>query len=221
MVTDFKIAASILSADFSCLKEEINAAENAGIDSFHIDVMDGHFVPNITMGPFIVETCRRLTELPLDVHLMIEHPERFLSDFVNAGASLLSVHVENNPNLHRTLQKIKGMGCKVGVVLNPGTHASLCTPVLHLTDIVLVMSVNPGFSGQKFLPEVLPKVTFLADQISKMNTNTLIEIDGGINASNIALAYKAGARVFVSASAIFKHSKGISAGVNSLRSSLK
>lgn len=221
MVTDFKIAASILSADFSCLKEEIKAAESAGIDSIHIDVMDGHFVPNITMGPFIVETCRRLTELPLDVHLMIEHPERFLSDFVNAGASLLSVHVENNTYLHRTLQKIKGMGCKVGVVLNPGTHASLCTPVLHLTDIVLVMSVNPGFSGQKFLPEVLPKVSFLADQISKMNLNTLIEIDGGINASNIALAYKAGARVFVSASEIFKNPNGISAGVNSLRSSVK
>jgi ribulose-phosphate 3-epimerase len=220
MADNFKIAASILSADFSCLKKEIEEAENAGIDWIHIDVMDGHFVPNLTMGPFIVEACRKITSLPLDVHLMIEHPERLLVDFTNAGATLLSVHIENNPNLHRTLQSIKDLGCKTGVVINPGTDASLCTPIMHLADILLVMSVNPGFSGQKFLPEVLSKVTFLHDQIDKLSINTLIQIDGGIDASTLPAAYQAGARVFVSASAIFKHPGGIKAGINSLRNSL-
>jgi ribulose-phosphate 3-epimerase len=221
METKIKIAASILSADFSCLDKEIKAAERAGADWIHIDVMDGHFVPNLTMGPFIVETCRRMTELPLDVHLMVDHPERLLVDFINAGATILSIHVENNANLHRTLQIIKDMGCKAGIVLNPGTDASRCTPVLHMADIVLVMSVNPGFSGQKFLPEVLPKVSYLANQITEMNFSTLIEIDGGINATTLPQAFEAGASVFVAASAIFKYPDGISAGIASLRNSVK
>jgi ribulose-phosphate 3-epimerase len=220
MADNFKIAASILSAEFSCLKKEIEEAENAGIDWIHIDVMDGHFVPNLTMGPFIVEACRKITSLPLDVHLMIEHPERLLVDFANAGATSLSVHIEDNPNLHRTLQSIKDLGCKTGVVINPGTDASLCIPIMHLADILLVMSVNPGFSGQKFLPKVLLKVTFLHDQIEKLRSNTLIQVDGGIDASTLPAAYQAGARVFVSASAIFKHPGGITAGINSLRNSL-
>jgi ribulose-phosphate 3-epimerase len=221
METKIKIAASILSADFSCLDKEIKAAERAGADWIHIDVMDGHFVPNLTMGPFIVETCRRMTELPLDVHLMVDHPERLLVDFINAGATILSIHVENNANLHRTLQIIKDMGCKAGIVLNPGTDASRCGPVLHMADIVLVMSVNPGFSGQKFLPEVLPKVSYLANQITEMNFSTLIEIDGGINATTLPQAFEAGASVFVAASAIFKYPDGISAGIASLRNSVK
>lgn len=213
----YKISASILSADFSCLKDQIKAAERAGVDWIHIDVMDGHFVPNLTMGPFIVEACRKMTELPLDVHLMIENPERLIIDFANAGASSLLVHVENHQNLHRTLQNIKSLGCRPGVVINPGTKASLCQPVLHMTDIVLVMSVNPGYSGQKFLPEVLSKVSYLANQIAKKNLATLIEIDGGINSFTLPQAYEAGARIFVAASAIFKHPEGISAGVASLR----
>lgn len=215
-----KLAASILSADFSCLKKEIEVAESAGIDWLHIDVMDGHFVPNLTMGPFIVDACRKITDLPLDVHLMVEQPERLLSDFANAGASSLSVHVENNPNLHRTMQSIKDLGCKAGVVINPGTDATLCIPVLHLSDIVLVMSVNPGFSGQKFLPEVLPKVACLFKQIEKMNLLTLIQIDGGIDATTLPEAYRAGARIFVAASAIFKNPQGIKAGIENLRNSL-
>jgi ribulose-phosphate 3-epimerase len=221
MVDDFIISASILSADFSCLNKEIKDAENAGVDWIHIDVMDGHFVPNLTMGPFIVETCRRVTDLPLDVHLMVERPEQLLVDFANAGATSLSIHVENNPNVYQILQTIRELGCKAGVVLNPGTDAILCMPVLHLVDIVLVMSVNPGFSGQQFLPEVLPKVSYLYDHIMSNNFNTQIEIDGGIDSTTLPQAYKAGARIFVSASAIFKHSNGINAGIASLRSSVK
>jgi ribulose-phosphate 3-epimerase len=147
----FIISASILSADFSCLKEEIEKAENAGVDWIHIDVMDGHFVPNLTMGPFIVETCRKITHLPLDVHLMVEHPERLLIDFSNAGASSLSIHIENNPNIHRSLQTIRNLGCSTGVVINPGTDAVLCKPILHLADIILVMSVNPVFWTKIFI----------------------------------------------------------------------
>jgi ribulose-phosphate 3-epimerase len=221
MAYDFKISASILSADFACLGKEIEEAESAGVDWIHIDVMDGHFVPNLTMGPFIVEACRRLTDLPLDVHLMVKHPEHLLMDFANAGATSMSVHVENNPNLHQTLLTIKELRCNTGVVLNPGTDAVLCKPVLHLADLVLVMSVNPGYSGLKFLPEVLPKVTHVSHLISDMNLKTQIEIDGGIDSTTLPLAYQAGARIFVSASAIFKHDDGIREGIASLRKSVK
>lgn len=211
------LAPSILSADFTCLGQQISEAADAGADWIHIDVMDGHFVPNLTMGPFIVEACRRATHLPLDVHLMIERPENLLADFARAGASYLTVHVETCPHLHRTLQAIRELGCKAGVTLNPATPAAAIQPVLHLADLVLVMSVNPGFSGQAFLPETLPKLRQLRGWLDALNPEALLEIDGGITAKTLPLARQAGAQVFVAASAVFKHPQGIRAGVEALK----
>ena len=161
MHSPYLLSASILSADFTRLGQQITEAEKGGTDWIHVDVMDGHFVPNLTMGPFIVKACRQVTQLPLDVHLMVESPENLLEAFAEAGATNLTVHVETCPNLHRTLQTIRELGCKAGVVLNPATPVSLVEPVLHMVDLVLVLSVNPGFSGQQFLPEVLPKISSL------------------------------------------------------------
>ena len=217
MSIPYLIAASILSADFTRLGEQIAQAEAGGADWIHVDVMDGHFVPNLTMGPFIVEACRRATNLPLDVHLMVEAPERLLKDFAKAGATYLTVHVETCPHLHRTLQSIQELGCKAGVVLNPGTPASLVEPVLHLADLVLVMSVNPGYSGQRFLPEVLPKVTAIRQAITQADLQTVLEIDGGISPTTLPQALRAGAQAFVAASAIFNHPQGIAAGIQALR----
>jgi ribulose-phosphate 3-epimerase len=213
----YLISTSILSADFSRLGEQIGEAEAGGADWIHVDVMDGHFVPNLTMGPFIVETCRSITNLPLDVHLMVEKPERLIGQFVKAGASLLSVQVEACPNLHHTLQAINQLGCRAGVVLNPGTPAVMIEPVLHLVDLVLVMSVNPGASGQVFLPEVLPKVVQVRRMLDEINPQAVIEIDGGINVETLPAALKAGVQVFVTASAVFKHPAGIAAGIHALR----
>ena len=218
MPARYLIAPSILSSDFTRLGEQIREAAQAGADWIHIDVMDGHFVPNLTMGPFIVEACRRITELPLDVHLMIETPERLLEAFARAGASNLSVHVETCPNLHRTLQTIHELGCKAGVVLNPATPAILVEPVLHMVDLVLVLSVNPGYSGQTFLPEVLPKVSFLREKLDEINPQAWLEIDGGMNTDTLPRALKAGAKAFVAAHAIFDHPEGIAAGIHTLRS---
>jgi len=213
----YLISTSILSADFSRLGEQIGEAEAAGADWIHVDVMDGHFVPNLTMGPFIVEACRSITTLPLDVHLMIEKPDLLIGAFASAGASLLSVHVEACPNLHRTLQNIRQLGCRAGVVLNPGTPAILIEPVLHMVDLVLVMSVNPGASGQVFLPEVLPKVTQVRQMLDSVNSQAMVEIDGGITTETLPAALKAGVQVFVTAYAVFKNPAGIAAGINSLK----
>jgi len=215
------LSASILSADFAHLAEQIQKAENGGVDWIHIDVMDGHFVPTITMGPFIVKTCRRITELPIDVHLMVEKPEKHLDDFANAGATNISVHVETCPHLYHTLQVIRSLGCHPGVVINPGTPAASISSVLHLVDLVLVMTVNPGASGQEFLPDVMPKVREVSNMLGAQHASGLIEVDGGITSSTLPLAYEAGARVFVSASAIFKNANGINHGVQSLRDSIK
>ena len=215
------ISASILSANFSNLGDQIHQLERAGADWVHVDVMDGHFVPNITMGPFIVEAVRKITPLPLDVHLMIEKPERYLEDFARAGATGLSVQVETCPHLHRTLEQIHDLGCRAGVVLNPGTPACLITPVLHMADLVLVMSVNPGFSGQSFLPEVLPKATEVHQALQKINSKAVVEMDGGITPANAKAVQKAGVQVFVVATAIFKHPQGIAAGVKALRDVLE
>ena len=220
MSKSFLISASILAADFSRLGEQIQAAEMAGVDWIHIDVMDGHFVPNLTMGPFIVEACRKVTKLPLDVHLMVDSAEVFLAPFAHAGASILSVHVENNPHLEQTIHTIHGLGCKAGVVLNPATPAEAVYPVLPIVDLILVLSVNPGYSGQTFLPEVMPKLTTLINEVGKTGRSIWLEVDGGINLNTLALARDAGANVFVSATAIFKHPKGIKAGVQQLRSLL-
>jgi len=217
MSGNYLISTSILSADFSRLGAQINEAEAAGADWIHVDVMDGHFVPNLTMGPFIVEACRSITSLPLDVHLMVEKPDHLLEAFAKAGASLLSVQVEACPHLHRTLQRIRQLGCQAGVVLNPGTPAVLVEPVLHMVDLVLVMSVNPGASGQTFIPEVLPKVTEIRQMLDRVNPQAVIEIDGGITPETLPAALKAGVQVFVTAYAVFKNPAGIAAGIRALR----
>lgn len=211
------LSASILSADFSNLRDQIQQAEQAGVDWIHIDVMDGHFVPNITMGSFIVETCKRITNLPLDVHLMIEKPENHINSFIDAGADHLSIHIEGNPNIHRTLQTIRSRGVHPGIVLNPGTPASQIRAVLPFVDHVLAMTVNPGFSGQDFIPEVADKLRELKQLSSSLNPDLKIEVDGGITAETLPIIKAAGADICVAATAIFKHPNGIAAGVQALR----
>lgn len=212
------LAPSILSADFTRLGAEIAACESAGADWLHIDVMDGHFVPNLTMGPFIVEHCKRATKLPLDVHLMIEKPEQHLEAFAKAGADHLTVHVETCPHLHRTLEFIKSLGCKAGVTLNPGTPVAALESVLHLADLVLVMSVNPGFSGGKFVPESFARVAEVRKRLDALGSSAWLEVDGGVNAENLPRLKEAGATAFVAATAVFKHPQGVAAGIQALRS---
>jgi ribulose-phosphate 3-epimerase len=214
------IAPSILSADFTRLGEQIAACESAGADWIHVDVMDGHFVPNMTVGPLIVEACRRVTQLPLDVHLMMERPEQYLEAFAKAGATGLTVHVETCPHLHRTLDYIKSLGCRAGVTLNPGTSITAIESVLHLADLVLVLSVNPGFGGQAFLVESVSKVTEIRRRLNAIGSSADLEVDGGLAANTLPLVHKAGANVFVAGSAVFKHPKGIAEGIRILRDSL-
>ena len=202
------------------MRDQIKQAEQAGIDWIHVDVMDGQFVPNLTMGPFIVETCRRISDLPLDVHLMIDTPERLIADFAHAGANLLYVHVETCPNLYRTIQYIHEVGCKAGVVLNPGTPAVAIEAVLPIVDVVLVMTVNPGFSGQQFLPGVTPKIAQIRRLLDQINPQAQIAVDGGINSKTLPLVLQAGAQIFIAATAIYKHPQGIAAGVHELRALL-
>lgn len=194
----------------------MNQAEEAGADWFHIDVMDGHFVPNISLGPAILRACKRATDLPLDVHLMIEEPERYLDKFAAAGASILTVHIETCPDMEKTQNMIHDLGCKAGITLNPGTSAERIKPYLKNVDLVLVMSVNPGFSGQSFMPEILPKIALIRKMLDDINPDVTIEVDGGINSDTIRQTYDQGARVFVAASAIFKYPQGIKAGIESL-----
>jgi ribulose-phosphate 3-epimerase len=198
-----RIAPSILSADFSRLGEEIRDVEAAGADWIHIDVMDGCFVPNITIGPLVVEAVRRVTELPLDVHLMIENPDRYIRDFADAGAHWIAVQVETCPHLHRTLQRIRECGCRPAVVLNPSTPLSSIDWVLEEVEVVMLMSVNPGFGGQQFIPNTLEKIRRLKARIVEDNLDTLIEVDGGVNERTIAEISAAGADVFVAGSAVF------------------
>ena len=198
-----KIAPSILAADFSKLAEEVKEVEAAGAELIHIDVMDGHFVPNITMGAIVVEALRPVTKLPLDVHLMIENPNMYIEQFAKAGADYITVHVEACPHLHRTLQLIKSYGVKSGVVLNPHTPVETILHVLDEIDLVLFMTVNPGFGGQKFIHSVVPKVKQLADIIRERGLPIEIEIDGGINEETIVPCAEAGATIFVAGSAIY------------------
>ena len=201
-----KIAPSILSADFARLADEVAAVESAGADFLHIDVMDGHFVPNLTVGPPIVESIRKVSSLPLDVHLMITNPDPFISEFARAGATYLTVHTETCPHLHRTIQLIKEHGVKAGVTLNPSTSLTTLEEVIAEADLVLIMSVNPGFGGQNFIPSVLDKISRTRDLIARLGSNALLEVDGGINADNAAAVIKAGAEVLVAGSAIFNSS---------------
>ncbi len=198
-----EIAPSILSADFTRLGEQIAAIEHAGAAYVHVDVMDGHFVPNLTIGPFIVEWVRRTTTLPIDAHLMIENPDQFIGAFADAGANLISVHPEATYHLHRTISYIHQAGCQAGVVLNPATPLAMIEEVLNDVDYVLVMSVNPGFGGQKFIPSTLDKLRRLRTMIQTSSSRARIEIDGGIGIENAAAVVAAGAEILVAGSAVF------------------
>lgn len=199
-----KIAPSILSADFSNLEQEIKKVEDFGADFIHIDVMDGNFVPNITLGPCVIKSIRKVTNLPFDVHLMIEYPERYLKDFAEAGADIISFHQEATRHVHRTIQDIKKFGKKAGIAINPATPVSLIEDILEEVDLILVMSVNPGFGGQSFIKSTLKKISTLKQIILKNNYKTLIEVDGGINEDNAEEIVKAGADILVAGSAIYK-----------------
>ena len=211
-----KIAPSILSADFSRLGDEIKAVEDAGADWIHVDVMDGHFVPNITIGPPVIESIRKVTKLPLDVHLMIEHADRYVKSFAEAGADLLTVHVEACPHLNRTLQAIRELDVRAGVVLNPATPLSSLEEVLHEIDMVLLMSVNPGFSGQSFIPSILDKASNLRDIMSHYEDEIEMQVDGGVRVDNAGKIKEAGASVLVAGSAIF-NSKDYKKTIQQLR----
>jgi ribulose-phosphate 3-epimerase len=203
MIEMIKIAPSILAANFAKLADEVKEVEAAGAELIHIDVMDGHFVPNITMGPIVVEALRPVTTLPLDVHLMIENPDLYIEQFAQAGADYITVHVEACTHLHRTLQQIRSLGVKSGVVLNPHTPIEMIQHVLEEVDLVLFMTVNPGFGGQKFIHSVLPKVKQLSEIIRERNLPIEIEIDGGVNEETIVPCVEAGATILVAGSAVF------------------
>jgi ribulose-phosphate 3-epimerase len=199
-----KIAPSILSADFLRLGEEIQAAVAAGADMLHLDIMDGHFVPNITIGPVVAEAIRSITDLPLDVHLMIENPDKFIDEFIKAGADYITVHVEASKHLHRTVQRIKNKGIKAGVSLNPATPVWSLEHILQDIDLVLLMSVNPGFGGQEFIPAVMDKIKAVRNIINERKLDAIIEVDGGVKLDNARLIAEAGADILVMGSAFFK-----------------
>jgi ribulose-phosphate 3-epimerase len=198
-----KIAPSILSADFSCLGEEVRAVDRAGADYIHVDVMDGHFVPNITIGPLVVAALRKVTGKPLDVHLMIENPDRYIPDFASAGADIITVHQEAVPHLHRTVQQIKSLGKRAGVSLNPATPVETLDVILDDLDLVLIMSVNPGFGGQTFILSALDKIRVLRQRITQRGLATELQVDGGVKLDNIRDVAAAGADVLVAGSAVF------------------
>jgi len=215
-----KLAPSILSADFTRLRDEVKAVEEAGADYIHIDVMDGHFVPNITVGPLVVEAVKRITSLPLDVHLMIENPDCYLDDFIKAGSNLLSVHVETCPHLQRTLTAIRERGVKAAVVLNPATPLTALEYTLEEVDMVLLMTVNPGFGGQRFIPSTIAKIKRVRKLIDESQLAVELEVDGGITLENISMVSQAGADVVVSGSAVFQ-SKDLRETVRMMKGKLR
>lgn len=212
-----QISPSILSADFTRLAEEVRAVERAGADRIHIDIMDGRFVPNISMGPFIVEAIDSLTDLPLEAHLMIEEPDRYVGVFMDAGADVIIVHQENTPHLHRMVQSVRERGIQAGVALNPATPAHVLDEIIDELDLVLVMSVNPGFSGQRFIDSVLPKIRQIRETISDRGLECDLEVDGGVNADTAPDAVSAGVNILVAATAVFKHPDGVADGIRMLR----
>jgi ribulose-phosphate 3-epimerase len=213
-----KLAPSILAADFARLGEQVREADQAGADRIHVDVMDGHFVPNISMGPVVVQALRPVTRLPLEVHLMIEEPIRYLDAFAEAGSDSLLVHVENAANLHRTVQHIKALGKKAGVVLNPATSPVALAEILPDVDLILVMTVNPGFGGQKFIATTLGKIRRIRQMIDQGKRDIELEVDGGIDAETTPQVVEAGARVLVAGSAIFGAAEGVTSAMHRLRS---
>ncbi len=212
-----KIAPSILAADFARLGAEVAEAEAAGADYIHVDVMDGHFVPNLTMGPPIVRAVRRVTGLPLDVHLMMEAPERYLADFAEAGANILTVHVETCPHLHRTVEQIKELGCRAGVTLNPATPAASLQEILRFADLVLVMTVNPGFGGQRYIEGIELKIRQVRDMLDNGGLHAELEVDGGIDAETAGRVVRAGADVLVAGTAIFRAEEGVRSAMERIR----
>ncbi len=212
-----KLAPSILSADFARLGEQIDEVARAGADYIHVDVMDGHFVPNITIGAPVVASIRPVTSLPLDVHLMIEHPERYISQFVQAGADIITVHVEASPHLQSTIRLIKELGARAGVSLNPATPLVTVEEFLPHVDLVLIMSVNPGFGGQSFIPETLPRIANMRKILDDRGLSAELEVDGGINADNAPDIVEAGANVLVAGNSIFRAEEGISRALQRLR----
>jgi len=215
-----KFAPSILSADFSCLGEQVAEATEAGADYIHIDVMDGHFVPQITIGAPVVAAIRRWTDLPLDVHLMIKAPERHIKQFADAGADIITVHIETCPHIHQVVQIIKGLGVKVGVSLNPDTPIDRLKEVLPLLDLVLVMAVNPGFSGQTFIEDTLDKIVRLRVELDNRKLVAELEVDGGINTEIAPKVVKAGARVLVAGSSVFHSGETVKEALAKIRASL-
>lgn len=217
MRQSLRIAPSILAADFARLGEAVAAAEAAGVEQIHIDVMDGHFVPNISMGPVVVKSLRRVTDLPIDVHLMITEPERYLEAFADAGANALTAHVEATPHIHRVLQQTHSLGLRAGVTLNPGTSVTTLEDVLDIVDLVLVMSVNPGFGGQSFIPGSLKKIRRVAEMLDAIGSNADIAVDGGVDVDTAGAIVAAGANVLIAGSAIYRAKIGVAAAVHNLR----
>ena len=215
-----KIAPSILACDFSRLADEIQAVESGGADWIHVDVMDGHFVPNITIGPVITAGARKATDLPLDVHLMIEQPDRYLEAFVNAGADWLTVHAEACTHLHRTVQRIRELGARPGVAINPATPLASVTDVVPYIDLLLVLSVNPGFGGQSYITTSTAKVQNARALLDEMGSGAELEVDGGVDPGNVGEIQAAGATVVVAGSAVYGHVEGAGAGVRSIRDAL-
>jgi ribulose-phosphate 3-epimerase len=220
MTENFIIAPSILSADLTNLGHAIHEVESAGADWIHVDVMDGHYVPNITMGPVLVKACRQATALPVDVHLMVEYPSRFLQSFADAGADSLTVHPEADVHIHQTLNAIAELGLKAGVSLNPGTPAGVIKEIIPLLDLVMVMTVNPGDYGRPFIEAMIDKIREVRRLLDEAGSKAKIQVDGGISAATAPLAFAAGAEIFVAAKAIFQHPDGIRRGVEALRDSL-
>ena len=220
-MNQIKISPSILSADFTRLAEQVREAEEAGVDYIHVDVMDGHFVPNITIGPMIVKALRPVTKLPLDVHLMIENPELYIEDFSKAGADIITVHQEATPHLHRTIQQIHDLGIRAGVSINPSTSVNTLDEIICEVDLVLVMSVNPGFGGQSYIPSCTSKIRKVRKMLDNCGSTADLEVDGGVNVDTVNEVISAGANAFVAGSAIFNDKNSIAENVSALRDKIK